>query len=72
MIKMKINIDLTTDEEQTAQRLCDEGIGTFREDSESPEPANLSVQELCSWKLKDYLNQKRKSYAISDAVKNIN
>ncbi len=68
---LKVTIELDTVEQNTAQRLCDEGIGVFIKDSDSPKPSNLTIQKLIEWRLKDYLRQKRKSQLLGEAKKEI-
>ena len=68
---MDITITLNADEEAEAQKLCDEGTGTYVADSESPKPPNLTIQQLLEWHTRDYLRQKRITRAKNDAVKAI-
>jgi len=54
-------IELTDSEVETAQRLCDNGIGTTISDTE-----NLTVLELINWHIKSYIGNKSSMYLDVD------
>ena len=60
---MEIVIILSAEQEKTAQRLCDEGIG------KSPDEENKTINELLQWKVNEYLRQKASMYLDQDRKK---